>query len=123
MARIAGVNIPTGKRVEIALTYIHGIGRTKARQICESTGIPREHPLMPSGILGTVDRSDDLDRHDDQKAVELLTSLVGNENTIVQAEALERLYRVDRIDGDVALAGAATQPVGDVTEPIDLRGW
>jgi len=30
MARIAGVNIPTNKRVEIALTYIHGIGPTKA---------------------------------------------------------------------------------------------
>ncbi len=34
MARIAGVNIPTQKRVEIALTYIHGIGRTKASEIC-----------------------------------------------------------------------------------------
>ena len=33
MARIAGVNIPTNKRVEIALTYIHGIGRTKASEI------------------------------------------------------------------------------------------
>ncbi len=42
MARIAGVNIPTQKRVEIALTYIHGIGRTKAKEICESNGIPRE---------------------------------------------------------------------------------
>ena len=40
MARIAGVNIPTNKRVEIALTYIHGIGRTKSRKICESAGIP-----------------------------------------------------------------------------------
>lgn len=40
MARIAGVNIPTNKRVEIALTYIHGIGRTKAREICERVGIP-----------------------------------------------------------------------------------
>ena len=40
MARIAGVNIPTQKRVQIALTYIHGIGRTKAREICEKTGIP-----------------------------------------------------------------------------------
>lgn len=40
MARIAGVNIPTQKRVEIALTYIHGIGATKARQICETVGIP-----------------------------------------------------------------------------------
>ncbi len=42
MARIAGVNIPTGKRVVIALTYIHGLGRTKARQICDKVGIPAE---------------------------------------------------------------------------------
>ncbi len=42
MARIAGVNIPDDKRVEIALTYIFGIGRTKARKICEIVGIPRE---------------------------------------------------------------------------------
>ncbi len=40
MARIAGVNIPTQKRVVIALTYIHGIGRTKARKICANVGIP-----------------------------------------------------------------------------------
>jgi len=39
MARIAGVNIPTNKRVEIALTYIHGIGRTKAKQITTKLGI------------------------------------------------------------------------------------
>ncbi len=42
MARIAGVNIPTNKRVEISLTYIHGIGRTKAVEICEKVAIPRE---------------------------------------------------------------------------------
>ena len=42
MARIAGVNIPTQKRVLIALTYIHGIGSTKAREICEKVGIPSE---------------------------------------------------------------------------------
>jgi len=42
VARIAGVNIPTNKRVEIALTYIHGIGRTKARQIRETVGLPGE---------------------------------------------------------------------------------
>ena len=35
MARIAGVNIPNKKRVPIGLTYIHGIGRTKATEICE----------------------------------------------------------------------------------------
>ena len=42
MARIAGVNIPTQKRVEISLTYIHGIGRRKASEICETVGIPSE---------------------------------------------------------------------------------
>jgi len=42
VARIAGVNIPTQKRVEIALTYIHGIGRTMATNICQQVGIPRE---------------------------------------------------------------------------------
>lgn len=39
MARIAGVNIPTGKRVPIALTYIHGIGRHTADKICEALGL------------------------------------------------------------------------------------
>jgi small subunit ribosomal protein S13 len=39
VARIAGVNIPTNKRVEIALTYIHGIGLTKAKEITAKLGI------------------------------------------------------------------------------------
>ena len=39
MARIAGVNIPTNKRVEIALTYIHGIGQQKAKEIVTKVGI------------------------------------------------------------------------------------
>ncbi len=42
MARIAGVNIPTEKRVEIGLTYIHGIGHTRARAICGKAGIVSE---------------------------------------------------------------------------------
>jgi len=42
MARIAGVNIPTNKRVEIALTYIHGIGRTTAKDIIAKLGIAPE---------------------------------------------------------------------------------
>ena len=42
MARIASVNIPTKKRVEIALTYIHGIGRTSAKEICDLAGVPEE---------------------------------------------------------------------------------
>tara|TARA_R110000796_G_C14387040_1_gene415978 strand:+ start:226 stop:621 length:396 start_codon:yes stop_codon:yes gene_type:complete len=39
LARIAGVNIPTNKRVEIALRYIHGIGPSMAREIIEKVGV------------------------------------------------------------------------------------
>jgi small subunit ribosomal protein S13 len=42
VARISGVNIPTAKRVEIALTYIHGIGLTSAKEICKKNGISPE---------------------------------------------------------------------------------
>jgi small subunit ribosomal protein S13 len=41
MARISGVDIPREKRLEISLTYIYGIGRTIAQQICDSVGIDR----------------------------------------------------------------------------------
>lgn len=39
MARIAGVNIPTAKRAEVALTYIHGIGQLQAKKIMDKVGI------------------------------------------------------------------------------------
>jgi small subunit ribosomal protein S13 len=42
VARIAGVNIPSNKRVQVALTYIHGIGDTFAKQICGKVNIPPE---------------------------------------------------------------------------------
>jgi small subunit ribosomal protein S13 len=42
VARIAGVNIPTQKRVVIALQYIHGIGPKFAKDICERVGLPSE---------------------------------------------------------------------------------
>jgi len=41
MARIAGVNIPDEKRVEISLTYVYGIGKTKALQVLEKAGIDK----------------------------------------------------------------------------------
>ena len=62
MARIAGVNIPTQKRVEIALTYIYGIGKVMANQILEKTGIDRNkrvHQLSESEVIKireTIDR-------------------------------------------------------------------
>jgi small subunit ribosomal protein S13 len=54
VARIAGVNIPTQKRVQIALTYIHGIGRTKAKEICTKVGIPQDrrvHQLTDDDVV------------------------------------------------------------------------
>ena len=54
MARIAGVNIPTAKRVPIALTYITGIGTTSAQAICEAVGIDasrRVNELSDAEIL------------------------------------------------------------------------
>ena len=42
MARIAGIDLPKGKRMEIALTYIYGIGRTTAKRILEKAGIDKD---------------------------------------------------------------------------------
>jgi len=62
VARIAGVNIPTNKRVVIALQYIHGIGPTLAQQIVEKVGIPSErrvNQLTDAEVLQireTIDR-------------------------------------------------------------------
>jgi small subunit ribosomal protein S13 len=42
MARLAGVDLPRDKRMEIALTYIFGIGRTRSKKILEDTGIDRD---------------------------------------------------------------------------------
>lgn len=39
MARIAGIDLPRNKRLEVALTYIHGIGRTTARKICQKANL------------------------------------------------------------------------------------
>ena len=62
MARIAGVNIPTNKRVVIALQYIHGIGEAKAREIVSKVGIEdarRVNQLTDAEVLQireTIDR-------------------------------------------------------------------
>ncbi len=51
MARLMGVDLPREKRMEIALTYIYGIGRTRSQEILEATGVSRD--------LRTKDLSDD----------------------------------------------------------------
>ncbi len=62
MARIAGVNIPTNKRVVIALQYIHGIGKKFSQEIIDKVGIPadrRVNQLTDAEVLAireTIDR-------------------------------------------------------------------
>lgn len=62
MARIAGVNIPTNKRVVISLTYIHGIGSAKAVEICQKNNISNDRRVQDLteqeviGIRETIDR-------------------------------------------------------------------
>jgi len=62
VARIAGVNIPSNKRVDVALRYIHGIGPNLAQKICEKTNVPPErrvNQLSDAEILQireTIDR-------------------------------------------------------------------
>lgn len=65
MARIAGVNVPDKKRVTIALTYIHGIGRTKAREICDSTGIDRTRRMndLSEDELNLIRKEIDSDKY------------------------------------------------------------
>jgi small subunit ribosomal protein S13 len=63
MARISGVDIPREKRLEISLTYIYGIGRTTAQQICEATDISRDTRVRDltdeevSRIRGWIDQN------------------------------------------------------------------
>ena len=62
MARIAGVDLPRDKRVEISLTYIYGIGRTRSNEILEGVGIDPDKRVRDlteseiSGLRQTIDR-------------------------------------------------------------------
>lgn len=62
MARIAGVNIPTQKRVEIGLTYIHGIGRTKAKEICKKCNVPAERRVNELSEQEVIEIRETIDR-------------------------------------------------------------
>ena len=54
MARIAGIDLPRQKRIQIALTYIYGIGRTRSKEICDKAEIPsstRTDQLSESEVI------------------------------------------------------------------------
>ena len=62
MARIAGVNIPTRKRVPIALTSIHGIGHSSAGKICDAVGIDRSRRVNELSDQEVVSLREHVDR-------------------------------------------------------------
>jgi small subunit ribosomal protein S13 len=62
VARIAGVNIPTNKRVEIGLRYIHGIGPAKAKEICQKIGIPAERRVSQLSDAEVIQIREVIDR-------------------------------------------------------------
>ena len=63
MARIAGVDIPNQKRVEIALTYIYGIGQKSARDILEKTGINPDTRAKDLSEADVAKLRDEIDAH------------------------------------------------------------
>jgi small subunit ribosomal protein S13 len=62
VARIAGVNIPSNKRVQVALTYIHGIGDTFAKQILAKVGIPPERRVSQLTESEVIQIREEIDR-------------------------------------------------------------
>ena len=63
MARVAGVDLPRNKRMEIALTYLYGVGKTKAKEILAAAGVPLDK------------RSDDLDDNESRRIREVIEQL------------------------------------------------
>ena len=63
MARVAGVDLPRNKRMEIALTYLFGVGRTKSREILKSAGVALDK------------RSDDLDDNETRRIREVIDTI------------------------------------------------
>ena len=85
MARIAGVDLPRNKRIEIALTYIFGIGRSRAKDICEKAGV----------------------------AVDTRTDQLGEGETVRLREIIERDYKVEGdLRREVALNIKRLQEIG-----------
>ena len=81
MARIAGVNIPLNKRVEIGLTYIYGIGQSKARRVLEKAGVDTDTAVK--------------DLTDDE--VRKLRDVIDNELTVEGDLRRERSQNVKRL--------------------------
>ncbi len=98
MARIAGVNIPTNKRVEIGLTYIYGIGHCKSKEICEKIGIPTEkrvNELSDDEVIKILNKT--------SKSLNEVISVNGDEESKLQLEIVKSLLPVSLTREDILL--------------------
>ena len=64
MARLVGVDLPRDKRVEVALTYIYGIGRTRAQELLEATGVSPDLRVHELGDEELVKLRDEIEARD-----------------------------------------------------------
>src|SRR5688500_19807691 len=64
MARLVGVDLPRDKRIEVALTYIYGIGRTRAQKLLEATGVSPDRRVHELGDEELVKLRDAIDGAD-----------------------------------------------------------
>ena len=120
MARIAGVNIPTNKRVIVALQYIHGIGEAKAREIVSKVGIEdarRVNQLTDQEVLQireTIDRDymveGDLRR---ETAVNIKRLMEYREKTAPLSEYYASTGKLKTVDG-MADVKAVTAEIGRI---------
>ena len=67
MARLVGVDLPRDKRIEVALTYIYGIGRTRAQQLLEATGVSPDLRVHQLGDEELVKLRDAIESNDEIK--------------------------------------------------------
>ena len=82
MARLVGVDLPRDKRIEVALTYIYGIGRTSARQILAETGVDPESRVHALGDQELVKLRD---------AIESTYKIEGDLHREVQADIRRKI--------------------------------
>jgi small subunit ribosomal protein S13 len=67
MARLVGVDLPRDKRIEVALTYIYGIGRTRAQQVLAATGVSPDLRVHQLGDEELVKLREEIEGRDDFK--------------------------------------------------------
>jgi len=110
MARIAGVDLPRTKRVEIGLTYIYGIGRVRSNDILEAAGVSGD---IPDGAL-----------HDDECRLEPGDTLLLYTDGVTEAmNARREVFGIDRLTR--TLERAAGESVDEIRDRIlaEVRGF